>query len=221
MTESLDSQRRSRRRLLALLGTLPLLAPPLLATTGCVSLVTGTAPRRFRLNNPQSFGPEVPSVDWALEVDNTLADPGIDVTRIANLGASGLELQYYPDAEWPSTTSDMITTLLIQSFVDSRKIPRVGDRNSGLRPDFMLKTVLRDFQAEGGAVPSVKVTVTASLIATPRRVQAGAERFQAAMPAGSATIEEIVRAFDKATERVLRDLVSWTLITGAAARAAG
>ena len=48
-----------------------------------------------------------------------------------------------------------------------------------------------------------------------------AERFQATMPAGSAAIEDIVRAFDKATERVLRDLVTWTLVTGAAARAAG
>lgn len=216
-SDSTRPHRWARRRLLALATGLPLIG----GASGCVSLVTGTAPRRFRLSNPTTFGPEVPSVDWTLEIDNTLADPGIDTTHIAYLGSSGLELQYFPEAEWPSTTSDLMTLLLIQSFVDSRKIPRVGDRNSGLRPDFMLKTVLRDFQAEAGAAPVVKVAITASLIATPRRVQAGAERFQASAPAASAGIEDVVRAFDKATDRVLRDLVSWTLITGATARAAG
>lgn len=215
MTETIDPQRCTRRRLLALGAVLG-------ATVlgGCVNLVTGTAPRRFRLNNPTTLGPEVPTVDWTLEVDNAIAESGIDTTRIAHLGASKLELQYYPDAEWPSPTSDMITKLLIQTFVDSRKVPRVGDRNSGLRPDFTLKTVLRDFEAEAGATPVAKVVITASLVQMPRRIQAGAERFEATMPAASNGIEDIVRAFDKATERVLRDLASWTLITGATTRPA-
>lgn len=211
MTEPTDPQRWSRRRLVALAAGLPLVS------AGCVSLVAGTAPRRFRLANPTTLAPGVPAVDWTLEVDNTLADPGIDTTRIAQVGGNGLELQYYPEAEWPSTASDMITKLIIQTFVDSRLIPRVGDRNSGLRPDFMLKTVLRDFQAEAGASPSVKVTITASLVQTPRRVQAGAERFQATAPAASASIEDVVRAFEKATDGVLRELATWTLTTGAAA----
>jgi cholesterol transport system auxiliary component len=200
---------------LALAAGLPLLG------AGCVSLVTGTAPRRFKLGNPSGLAPDAPAVDWTLEVDNTLAEPGIDTTRIAQLGANGLELQYYPEAEWPSTASDMITKLIIQTFVDSRLIPRVGDRNSGLRPDFVLKTVLRDFQAEAGASPNVKVTITASLVQTPRRTQAGAERFQAIVPAASGSIDDVVRAFDKATERVLRDLAGWTLTTGAAPRPVG
>ncbi|MBV8169243.1 MAG: membrane integrity-associated transporter subunit PqiC [Alphaproteobacteria bacterium] len=209
MTEPADPQRRG---LLALALGLPLLG------AGCVSLVAGTAPRRFRLANPTSLGPEASAVDWTLEVDNTFADPGIDTARIAQLSGNGLELQYYPDAEWPSPASDMITKLIIQTFVDSRLIPRVGDRNSGLRPDFMLKTVLRDFQAEAGASPNVKVTLTASLVQTPRRIQAGAERFQATAPAASAAIEDVVRAFEKATERMLRELAVWTLSTGAAAQ---
>ncbi|MEJ0071439.1 MAG: ABC-type transport auxiliary lipoprotein family protein [Pseudomonadota bacterium] len=143
---------------------------------------------------------DLPAAEWALEVDQTIADPGIDTTRIAQLGANGLELQYYADSEWPSKAPDLVNTLLLQSFVDSGKVPRVGDRNSGLRSDFVLKTVLRDFQAEG-ATPTVKVTVTASLVQLPRRTQSGAERFQAAVPAASGSIEDIVRAFDKAVDR--------------------
>jgi cholesterol transport system auxiliary component len=191
--------------------------PPLAA--GCVG--SGPAPHRFRLANPTGFPADLPAVDWALEVDQTVADPGIDTTRIAQLAANGLELQYYADAEWPSKTSDMVNTLLVQSFVDSGKIPRVGDRNSGLRPDFILKTVLRDFQAEGTGTPTVKVTMTASLIQVPRRVQAGVERFQRAESAAGPGIDDIVRAYDRALDSVLRDLVVWTLTTGARVHVAG
>ncbi len=199
-----------RRRLLVLGAGLPLLA-------GC--LAQGVAPRRFRLVNPTRFAPDLPTVDWTLEVDQTIADPGIDTTRIANIGAAGgLELQYYADVEWPSKAADMVNTLLVQSFVDSGHCPRVGDRNSGLRPDFVLKTVLRDFQAEGAGAPTVKVTMTGSLVQLPRRLQVGTERFQNAVPAASAGIEDIVRAFDQALQAVLSEIVAWTLRTGAAAR---
>jgi len=199
---------------MALAAGLPLLV-------GACAGVVGQAPRRFRLGDPTNVAADLPAVDWTLEVDLTVADPGIDTTRVARLAASGLELEYYADAEWPSKASDLVNTLLVESFVDSGKIPRVGDRNSGLRPDFTLKTVLRDFQADGAATPTVKVGMTASLIQMPRRAQAGAERFQRAVPAASGSIEDVVRAFDKALDGVLRDLVIWTLTTGAKSHTAG
>jgi cholesterol transport system auxiliary component len=203
-----------RRRIVALAAGLPLLA------TGCLGSVA-PAPRRFRLANPTSIPADLPAVDWALEVDQTVADPGIDTTLIARTASNGLELEYYADAEWPTKASDLVNTLLVQSFVDSGKIPRVGDRNSGLRPDFSLKTVLRDFQSDGAATPSIKVTMTASLIQLPRRLQAGAERFQRVVPAASGSIEDVVRAFDQALGGVLTSLVIWTVKTGADNRPAG
>lgn len=209
----MTAPRWTRRRTVGLITAVTLLAG------GCS--VVGQPPRRFRLANPKRVAPDLPPVDWALEVDQTTADPGIDTTRIAQLAGNGLELQYYADAEWPAQAGDMVNTLLVQSFVDSGKIPRVGDRNSGLRPDFVLKTVLRDFQAEGGATPTVKVAITASLIQMPRRLQAGAQRFERAESGSSGAIEDIVRAFDRALDGVLRDLVAWTLTTGERASTAG
>jgi cholesterol transport system auxiliary component len=214
MTEGTGAKHWPRRQVVALAVGLPLLA------AGCSS-VDGQPPRRFRLTSPTGFPADLQTVEWALEVDQTVADPGIDTTFIARLAANGLELEYYADAEWPSKTGDMINTLLVQSFVDSGKVPRVGDRNSGLRPDFSLKTVLRDFQADGAAIPAIKATMTASMIHLPRRVQVGTERFQRVVPAASGSIEDIVRGFDKALDGVLRDIVAWTIATGARSHAAG
>ncbi|HUA55352.1 MAG TPA: ABC-type transport auxiliary lipoprotein family protein [Candidatus Sulfotelmatobacter sp.] len=196
-----------RRRLLALGAGLPLLG-------ACASMLQSKEPRRFRLDGPTRFAPDLPTVAWTLEVDQTVADPGIDTTRIAAIGSAGIELEYFADAEWPSRASDMVTTMLLQAFVDSSRIARVGDRNSGLRPDFVLKTVLRDFQVERSGTPSVKVTMTASLVELPRRIQAGMQRFQSTAPVASSAIEDIVRGFETALDRVLADLVAWTLITG-------
>ncbi len=203
----------TRRQLLARAGALSL---PLLAG-GCLGLGSGPAPRRFRLNSPTGVPADLPTADWTLEVDSVVADPGIDTTRIAQLAANGMELQYFAQAEWPDKAADMVTTLLLQTFIDSGKSPRVGDRNSAMRADFVLKCVLRDFQAEGAGTPTVKVTMTASLVQLPRRLQAGSQRFQAAVPAASGALEDIVRAFEQALGRVLVDIVAWTLTTGAAA----
>ena len=201
-------RRVQRRRVLALLGAVPL--------AGCLG--SGPAPRRFRLATPSQFPADLPRAEWTLEVDQTVADPGINTTRIAQLAGNGLELQYYSEAEWPSNAGDMVAKLLLQSFVDSGKIPRVGDHNSGLRPDFMLKTVLRDFQAAGPGASTVKVTLTASLIHLPRRTQVGTQRFQSTTPAATSAVEDVVRAFDSGLGRVLTDVVVWTLTTGAGVR---
>ena len=208
--DSIPSAVWRRRRVLALGAGLPVLS-------ACVGMLQSKEPRRFRLDSPPHLPPDLPTVAWTLEVDQTVADPGIDTTRIAALGGTGIELEYFADAEWPSKASDMVNTLLLQTFVDSGRIARVGDRNSGLRPDFVLKTVLRDFEADRGGTPTVKVTMTASLVQLPRRVQAGTQRFQSTAPAGSNTIEDIVRAFDAALGHVLADLAAWTLVTGNAA----
>lgn len=196
-----------------LLGRAAVLLP--LALGGCLQQLAGEPPRRFRLNPPSVFPPNLPTVDWVLEVDQTVADAGIDNSRIAHL--SGLELLYYPNAEWASSAPEMINQLLVQSFFDSGKIIRVGDRNSGLRPDFVLKTMLRDFEAEGAGPPSAKIVMTSSLVRMPRRVQVGAERFQASTPAASGSTEDIVLAFQTALDRVVKDLLAWTLTTGTSA----
>src|SRR5271163_4129974 len=87
MTEIIDpkSWRKlwHRRRIVALAAGLPLLA------TGCLGSVA-PPPRRFRLVNPTSIPADLPAVHWALEVDQTIADPGIDTSLIARTATNGL-----------------------------------------------------------------------------------------------------------------------------------
>ena len=60
---------------------------------------------------------------------------------------------------------------MIESFENSKRIVAVGRESIGLRADFILKSELREFQAEyfDGGVPSVRVAINAKLVQMPRR----------------------------------------------------
>ncbi len=84
----------------------------------------------------------------------------------------------------------------------------------------MLKTELREFQAENfaGPIPKAHVTIIARLVQIPRRAIVGSKKFEAIVPAESDSMEAIINAFDVALGKVLKRLVEWTLPTGEAAQ---
>jgi cholesterol transport system auxiliary component len=86
----------------------------------------------------------------------------------------------------------------------------------GLRADYILKSELREFQAEyfRGDLPSVRVAINAKLVKLPRRVIIGSESFEATARAKADTMSDIILAYDEALGSVLKDLVEWTLTTG-------
>ncbi len=114
----------------------------------------------------------------------------------------------------------MVQTLMAESFENSDRIVAVGRDSVSLRADFVLKTDLREFQAEywAGPNPKAHVTIIAKLVQIPRRAIVGSKKFEGIVPAESDTMEAIVKAFDAALGKVLKRLVEWTLLTGEAAR---
>src|SRR3546814_15266921 len=77
----------------------------------------------------------------------------------------------------------MIQTLIVHSFENSGRIVGIGREAVGLRSDFVLKTELRDFQAEypqrlpdgndrlsqRDPAPTARVRIDAKMIALPQR----------------------------------------------------
>jgi cholesterol transport system auxiliary component len=119
----------------------------------------------------------------------------------------------------------MVQTLLVESFENTGRIVSVGREAIGLRADFVLKTELREFQAEyletGDAlsdeVPQVRVRLNAKLVRIPERVIVASESFQDVQMPPANRMGEVVEAFDRALGEVLKDTVEWALRTGEAA----
>ncbi len=60
--------------------------------------------------------------------------------------------------------------------------------------------------------------LNAKLVQMPQRTIIGSQRFTRRIKAKADTLEDIVAAFDDALGKVLKELVTWTLKSGQAAR---
>ncbi len=198
------------------------LALPIAAALGSCDIPIpgqGPPPELYRLTPKSTFGEDLPTVSWQLLLELPLTNASIDTTRIG-LRRTPTSVEYYARASWSDRAPQMMQTLMIESFENSGRILAIGRDSVALRADFVLKTDLREFQAEyiEGPNPKARVTIIAKLVQMPRRTIVGSKKFEAVIPAESDTMDAIIGAFDEALGKVLKRLVEWTLLTGEAAR---
>lgn len=200
----------TRRRLLAMVaagGTL----------TACGGLLPQAPPSNLYTLSPKStFAPDLPKVTWQLVVEEPYAAGGLDTHRIVIM-TNPYEVKYYAEARWAERAPRMVQTLLIESFENSGRIVAVGRQSVGLRSDYNLKIEMREFQAEllpGSPAPQVHVALNVKLITQPRQEIVASAGFERRAQAASAAMLDVVKAFDEALGRVLRDIVHWTLQNG-------
>lgn len=201
-----------RRRLLQAAA-----AVPLAALAGCTSLVPGQRPppNFYRLTPKSTFDADLPRADWQLILEPPVANAALDTVRIA-LMRQPMEVEYYARANWTDQAPAMVQTLMIESFENSERIVSIGRESLGLRADFVLKSELREFQAEylGGGPPQAHVTINVKLVRMPRREIVANQSFTSRAAARADTLPAVVNAFDDALGNCLRKLVEWTLRTG-------
>ena len=144
-----------------------------------------------------------------------VADAGLSTTRVA-LQRTPTQLEYYARSRWTDRAPLMVQTLMIESFENSGRIIAVGREAVGLRADFILKSELREFQAEyySADSPTVRVGINAKLVQMPRRTIIGSQSFRAEARAAADDMNEIIPAFDEALGKVMKNLVEWTLRGG-------
>ena len=167
----------------------------------------------YTLTPKTTFSEGLRQVDWQLVVEMPVAAASIDTPRIA-LQRTPLTFEYYADAAWTDNAPAMVQTLLIESFESTRRIRAVGREAIGLRPDFILKTDLREFEAiykDGNTAPTVWVRMNAKLVTMPERRIIASQTFGAEIPATSGALTAVVAAFDEALGKVLKDIVTFTL----------
>lgn len=183
--------------------------------SGCFSLFPDTGhPAKLYVLTPKSTFPEsLTAVDWQLGIETPYATAALDTARVAVL-KDGLVLDYFSDVNWESRAPQMVQNLLIESFDNTGVIVGVGRTSTGLRPDFILKSDLREFQAnyfKDTETPKVRVHLGVKVIKMPERKIVAAHHFDVWKDCESTKFVDIVRAFDSALGKVQKDIVIWTL----------
>jgi cholesterol transport system auxiliary component len=198
------------------------------AIASCAVQLPGSGePAQLYVLTPKSTYPEdLIEVDWQLLIETPVAPAGLDTGRIA-VAYSPIELNYFARSD---RAPQMVQRLLIESFENSGRIVAVGRDAIGLRSDYVLKTELREFQAEydgsqagatgaesgvpAGAAPKVRVRINAKLVRMPQRTIVASENFESIVEAKPNTMKGIVTAFDAALGRTIKRVVVWTLTEG-------
>lgn len=200
-----------------------------LVLSGCIDLPISSdeAPRLYVLTPKSTFPKDLKSVSWQLLVDAPVSPAGLNTARIA-LQDSPIELRYFSLASWTDFAPSMVQALTVESFENSGKIVSVGREQIGLRADFLLKTELREFQAEyeeripanatalgpSESPPWARVRINAKLVKMPQRNIVAHQTFERRIRAKANTMSDIIDAFDEALGKALKAMVIWTLQTG-------
>jgi len=196
----------------------PSLMAALLCTlllAGCANVIPGRGvpPKLFSLSPKSTYSAGLPTVNWQLVVEVPITAETLDTARIA-LSRDRYTLDFYGNARWAERAPMMIQTLLVESFENTEKIVAVARQATDLRADYVLKTDLREFQAElsGDGRPTVRVRINAKLVKMPDRIIIASFKSERAVEAESSNLIDVVRAFDTALGKVLKQVVEWALM---------
>ncbi|WP_374311052.1 ABC-type transport auxiliary lipoprotein family protein [Dongia sp.] len=198
----------SRRGLL--IGASGLLAGGLL--TGC-----GIVPEVNTPLNLYSVSPKVadvtnpPSLDWQLVVAEPKAGADLATNRIA-LSRAANRIEYFAEGVWSDAAPALVQSKLIEAFEDVVPQLAVGRDSAGLKPDYILQSELRDFQAAySGSSGEAVVRITAKLVKMPERKIVKSIAAEARQPSAGGGLPGIVAAFEAALGDVFNQLIAGVL----------
>jgi cholesterol transport system auxiliary component len=161
----------------------------------------------YSLSAVGAFEQSLPAVEWQLVVGTPVASADLNSTRIALTRAPGV-IEYFAKGAWADYAPILLQDKLIESFEASNAILSVGRDAVGLKPDFVLQSDLRDFQAEySGESPTAHLRLAAKLVRMPdRRIVANILTEQKVAAAGN-SLPQIVDAFDRAAGQAFEEVV--------------
>lgn len=185
----------------------------LLSACGFTLPGSGPAPLTYDLSPKSTFDGDLPEIKQQLVVEEPSSARGIDTDRIT-LRPSPIEIKYFAGSRWVDRAPRMVQILLVESFENTGRILAIGRQSIGLRPDYSVKSELREFQAEyfdAGGKPSIHVRLNVKLIKMPEARIIASATFDQIDPATGTEITAIVQSFDETLGKVLRKSVEWSL----------
>jgi cholesterol transport system auxiliary component len=189
-----------------------------LLVASCASLTAQKEP--FTTYSPLYAPPPATSnarpVDWQLTIDTPLAGDALDTTRMLVMPTPGA-LETYKNGRWADTMPLLLRALLIQAFQSSGRIQGVGAVASGLHGDYLLSIDLYDFETQyRDGAPHAVIRLNVKLVDESQNRVAAARSFEADAPVAGAQAGDAAAALEQALNRLLPDIVGWTLDQGQA-----
>ncbi len=191
----------------------------MLASTGCGSLLDTDLPasNSYVLAPVPAASTGIARSDADLSIGRPDVAPGLDSERIAVL--KGRQLDYYRGAQWGGRMTEVVQTLLVDSFEDQQLFRSVTSEQSRVPGEYVLDVSVRDFQAEyagGSEAPTAHVTILGRLIRVTDRQLVETFAATAQSKATDNRMSDVAAAFETAAHKVVLELAQKTAATIAA-----
>jgi cholesterol transport system auxiliary component len=137
--------------------------------------------------------------------------PGLDSERIAVL--KGQQLDYYRGVQWGGRMTEVVQTLLVDSFHDQQLFRSVTAEQSRVASQYVLDISVRDFQAEyagDNQAPTAHVTILGRLIRVVDRQLVETFAATAQAKATDNRMAPVAAAFEDAAHKVVLELAQKT-----------
>ena len=186
------------------------------ALAGCASLFTSKPRPLYQLSAPTDMPANLPRTNAQLVVDAPYAPEGLEPRRIAVVRATNA-IDYLADGDWADRTPNLVRSVLVEAFENSKSVAAVGPDSLDLRADFEIQGDLRHFEAvydsQNGAsgAPTAVVALAVKLVKIPERKILAQTIISARQPASANATPAIVAAMNQAMGSVAKQVVAWTL----------
>lgn len=190
-----------------------------LATSGCAAisaLDSASEPLDiYELQTPPIEG--AGRRGWAeLVVEEPIASGALSSERIM-IRPAPLQAQYLPGVRWSDAPPAMLQTLLLRSLAETGAFASVGRAPLGAQGDYALLGELTDFQAErfGAESPTtVHLRLMLRLVREQGASVVASRTFEVREPAQDDDTASIVAAFDRASQRMIAEILPWAVGAG-------
>ncbi len=179
--------------------------------TSCGGLLETTlpAPQAYVLRLAPSPNAAAPTANvGSVQVHRPEAGPGLDSDRIVLL-RSEQRFDSYAASRWAAPAPVMVESMILQALRAEGTFASVLGDNSPYPPQYDLRVTLRRFEADyssGGGVPTVYVTLDATLGRHRDRALLASFTAQGTAQAAEDRMNAVVAAFGTATSNAVNEL---------------
>lgn len=152
-----------------------------------------------------------PALQHSLRINTPQASRVLSSQRIAVV-PQGNEISAYGGARWSDAAPALLRDRLIEAFQRDGRMPSASNEDVNLHADLSLHSDLRAFQSEYvDGKPVVLIKLDARLVNRNDQHTLANRRFEIRQPSTGASVEHVVEAFGKASDRLSAEVVEWTL----------
>ncbi|MFV0453759.1 MAG: ABC-type transport auxiliary lipoprotein family protein [Pseudomonas sp.] len=179
----------------------------------CTVLPEGETLRIFLLPGEARTAPQgvAAPLDLTLQIVTPNASQALSSARIAVVPHPN-QLSSYRGVRWSDTAPQLLRDRLIEAFQQDGRLPSVVNEDTSLYADLGLFSDLRAFQSEyiDGA-PQVVIQLQARLVSRHDQRTFSSRRFEVRQPSADPSVESVVEAFGRASDRLSQELIAWTI----------